>query len=163
MATIEKEKAIDVVRQMVADGQVSQEVAEKYFPELKESKDERIRQLLLRFVEYDMPDNYSDDFSKEDCLDWIEKHGDQPKEVTYTHEVETGNGNIKALVTEKVQLTKFKVGDWVVYECGEETATLQIARIVGKTYVFSDGTTLSVADEDTLRLWDITKDAQKGE
>ncbi|MBO6254045.1 MAG: hypothetical protein J6O49_10395, partial [Bacteroidaceae bacterium] len=64
MATIKKEKALDVVRQMVADGQVSQEVAEKYFPELKESEDKRIRNLLIRFVKYDMPDNYSDDFSK---------------------------------------------------------------------------------------------------
>ena len=45
MATIEKEKALDVVRQMVADGQVSQEVAEKYFPELK-NEDERIRAFL---------------------------------------------------------------------------------------------------------------------
>lgn len=73
MATIKKEKALDVVRQMVADGQVSQEVAEKYFPELKESEDKRIRNLLIRFVKYDMPDNYSDDFSKEDCLAWLEK------------------------------------------------------------------------------------------
>ena len=39
--------AIGIVRQMIADGQVSQEVAEKYFPELKESDDERIRKELL--------------------------------------------------------------------------------------------------------------------
>ena len=45
--------------------------------------------------------------------DTLEKQGEQSKEVTYTHEVETGNGNIKALVTEKVQLPKFKVGDWI--------------------------------------------------
>ena len=106
---------------------------------------------------------WDDYFSFGDIVAWFEKQGGQPKEATYTHEVETGNGNIKSLVTEKVQLPKFKVGDWVVYECGEETATLQIARIVGKTYVFSDGTTLSVADEDTLRLWDINKDAKGGD
>ena len=76
MATIKKEKALDVVRQMVADGQVSQEVAEKYFPELKESEDKRIRNLLIRFVKYDMPDNYSDDFSKEGAW-WAYKEGMQ--------------------------------------------------------------------------------------
>ena len=44
--TIKKE-TLDVVRQMVADGQVSQEVAEKYFPELRESESERIRKGLI--------------------------------------------------------------------------------------------------------------------
>ena len=53
------------------------ECVESLFPELKESEEERIRQLLIRFVKYDMPDNYSDDFSKEDCLDWLEKQGEQ--------------------------------------------------------------------------------------
>lgn len=43
----EKAKAIDVVKQMVADGQVSQDVAEKYFPELAESEDEKIRKEIL--------------------------------------------------------------------------------------------------------------------
>ena len=42
-----------------------------------------------------------------------EKQSEELKEVTCTHEVETGNGNIKALVTEKVQIPKFKVGDWI--------------------------------------------------
>ena len=64
---------------------------------------------------------------------------------------------------EKPVEPKFKVGDWVVYECGEETATLQIIRIDGETYVFSDNSTLGVVDEDALRLWDITKDAKEGE
>ena len=57
---------------------------------------------------------------------------------------------------------KFHEGDWVVYECGEETATLQITRIVEGTYEFSDDSTLNVADEDTLRLWNIS-DAKDGD
>ena len=36
-----KQDAVEVVKQMIADGQISQEVAEKYFPELAESEDER--------------------------------------------------------------------------------------------------------------------------
>lgn len=44
-------KAIDVVKQMVADGQISQDVAEKYFPELKESEDEAHIDSLLKRLE----------------------------------------------------------------------------------------------------------------
>ena len=35
-------------------------------------------------------------------------------EAAYTSEVETGDGGIKALVTKKVVMPKFKIGDWVV-------------------------------------------------
>ena len=56
---------------------------------------------------------------------------------------------------------KFKVGDWVVYECGEITQTLQIKEIIEKIYVFSDGSTLDV-DEDNLHLWTIN-DAKEGD
>jgi len=45
--TVGKREAIDVVKQMVADGQISQDVAEKYFPEIKESEDEKIRKTLI--------------------------------------------------------------------------------------------------------------------
>jgi len=68
----------------------------------------------------------------------------------------------KQKFAEKVE-PKFHEGEWVVYECGDETATLQITRIAGETYVFSDDSTLGVVDEDTLRLWDITKDAKDGD
>ena len=49
----------------------------RLFPGLRESESERIRQLLIRFVKYEMPNNYSDDFSKEDCLARFEKQGEQ--------------------------------------------------------------------------------------
>ena len=57
---------------------------------------------------------------------------------------------------------KFKVGDWVVYECGEDSATLQIKNIVYGTYEFTDDSTLNVVDEDSLRLWAI-QDAKDGD
>ena len=53
------------------------QIAEYICPELGESGDEEIRQLLVRFVTYDMGDNYSDDISKEECLAWLEKQGEQ--------------------------------------------------------------------------------------
>ena len=144
MATIEKEKSLDVVRQMVADGQVSQEVAEKYFPELKES--ERMVKFIkkqLFNIKKTITENYELDAKLTKAIDWLEKQvGQKP--------------------VDKAE-PKFHEGEWVVYECGEETATLQITRIVGETYVFSDDSTLGVVDEDTLRLWDITKDAKDGD
>ena len=100
MTTIEKEKALDVVRQMVADEQVSQEVAEKYFPELKESKeseDEKIKDCIgmcladadeQRFIDYDT--------NLKECLDWLENQGEQKP-------------------VDKVE-PKFHEGDWVIYK-----------------------------------------------
>lgn len=61
--------------------------------------------------------------------DELEKQGEQPKEATYTHEAETGNGNIKALVTEKVQLPMFKVK-----YAGSEYNVLTIKDIAGVTF-----------------------------
>ena len=46
-----------------------------------------------------------------------EKQGEQSKKVTYTHEVVTGNGNIKALVKEEIPADKvepkFHEGEWL--------------------------------------------------
>ena len=143
MATIEKEKALAVVRLMVADGQVSQEVAEKYFPELKESEGERMVKFIkkqLFNIKKTITENYELDAKLTKAIDWLEKQGQ-----TFTKK------------------PKFKVGDWVVYECGEDSATLQIKNIVYGTYEFTDDSTLNVVDEDTLRLWDITKDAKPGD
>ena len=67
----------ETIMQLLTDGVISNEVATKYFPDLKESMDERIRQFLIGFVRYYMMNNCSDNFSKEDCLAWLEKQGEQ--------------------------------------------------------------------------------------
>jgi len=203
MATIKKEKALDVVRQMVADGQVSQEVAEKYFTELKESEGERMVKFIkkqLFNIKKTITENYELDAKLTKAIDWVEKQGEQTipqaNERAWLYLVsdvltwKDGIGQYldeprvqelaKKLCSEYAQKLytplvlsnssntgkdepKFHEGEWVVYECGEETATLQIIGIVEETYEFSDDSTLSVADEDTLRLWDITKDAKSGD
>ena len=72
------------------------EILEKEFPELAESEDERIRQLLVRFVKYDMDDNYSDEFSKEQCIAYLEKQKEQkpveciPDSVKFDEGFKTG-------------------------------------------------------------------------
>ena len=52
----EKNKeALEIVRQMVSDGQVAQDVAEKYFPELIESENERMRKDIISFLNGSRP------------------------------------------------------------------------------------------------------------
>lgn len=76
-----KKETIDVIRQMVADGQISQEVAEKYFHGLKESEGERIRKEILDYIIngsescYDVQQYGKEKFEK--WIAWIEKQGEQ--------------------------------------------------------------------------------------
>ena len=43
-------EALDVVKRMVEDGCISQEVAEKYCPEIKKYKDEIVRNQILELI-----------------------------------------------------------------------------------------------------------------
>ena len=52
-------------------------------PSLADKASEKIRELLMRFVKYDMPENYSDDFSKEECLSWLEMQKREERESRY--------------------------------------------------------------------------------
>ena len=54
----------------------AQKAAEFIFPELKESKDERIRKVIYGWI-YTLPSQVFDNgFSKEEILAWLEKQGD---------------------------------------------------------------------------------------
>ena len=43
-------EALNIVKQMVEDGQISQEVAEKYCPEIKKYKDEIVKKQILELI-----------------------------------------------------------------------------------------------------------------
>lgn len=78
---METYNSIELTKQLVKDGKISQEIAETIFPELKESEDERIRKILI------------DAFTKKNCsqvdelvdcrltsgeiIEWLEKQGSQ--------------------------------------------------------------------------------------
>ena len=56
----------------------TKEDAEHYFPELKESDDERIRKHLIDCVTHTIPEASAfKDIKKEDILAWLEKQGEQ--------------------------------------------------------------------------------------
>jgi hypothetical protein len=83
-------EALDIVKRMVADGQVSQEVAEKYFPELKESEDEKIRKALIFHFQGDgYLCNKVGNIPNTDILAWLEKQGSEPN--WYHHKVDLPN------------------------------------------------------------------------
>jgi hypothetical protein len=72
--------ALNGVKKMIADGIVTQEAAEKYFPELKESEDERIKkELILFFTERakHTEDSTFNGLSSKEIIAWLEKQGEQ--------------------------------------------------------------------------------------
>lgn len=85
---------------------------------LKSSNDEDVSKLteyitkLAKSYELNLPNRGYDIYAfAKDILTWLEKQGNAPKEVTCTQELETGNGNIKALVTEKLDSTNMSTDD----------------------------------------------------
>ena len=75
--TTEKD-TIDVIKQMVADGQISQDVAEKYFPKLKESDDEKMLRVIREgFNILDKDDEWYSGVTNGQILAWLEKRGEQ--------------------------------------------------------------------------------------
>ena len=77
MEYIKNKEAIAIVKQMVVDGQISQDVAEKYFPELKESEDEKIRKRLIELVKQSSDLLYPP--NQKSMLAWLEKQGEKEK------------------------------------------------------------------------------------
>ena len=61
-------EALDLVRSMVANGHITQDIAEKYFPELKESEGERIRKEILDCAKAMKADKW---------IAWLEKQGEK--------------------------------------------------------------------------------------
>ena len=71
----EKNKeALAIVRQMIADGQIAEDVAEKYFPELRAREDEAIREVLIYHFE-GIPNLHG--IVRDKIIDWIKRHSEQ--------------------------------------------------------------------------------------
>ena len=72
-----KKETIELVKKMIEDGNLSQEIAEKYCPELKESEDERIRKEMIEIIKkegHDFPSSVIAEKSNS-WIAWLEKQG----------------------------------------------------------------------------------------
>ena len=72
---MEKE-TIELVKKMIEDGNLSQEIAEKYCPELKESEDKKIKEDLIQWIN-EFPDTIWRGHYKKNVIAWLEKQGEQ--------------------------------------------------------------------------------------
>jgi len=137
-------KAIDVVKQMVADGQISQDVAENYFPELKESEDERMWKLIKKYAHSNISDMVLDydHITREQLESWIEKQSKQN-------------------LTNKIK-PKFHEGEWVVNRFGD---AWHIDSFDSKNYQVSNGDKycyFPIKKQNEMHLWTI-QDAKDGD
>jgi len=122
------------------------EDAEHYFPELKESEDERIRKGLIKAVSGILKGNtlYGTDVTREEALAWLEKQGEQKS-------------------ADKVE-PKFHEGEWIIHQ-GTENIYQVIARIDNQYQLkYGDNYTVQkCTDVDRCaRLWTIA-DAKDGD
>ena len=79
---------LDIIKQMIADGVLKQNIAEEYFPELAESEDEMIRKECISIIkEYERICIKEGDACEVAplCIAWLEKQGEQnPANKEYT-------------------------------------------------------------------------------
>ena len=79
-------------------------------------------------------------------------------EATYTTEVETGDGGIKALVTGKVVMPKFKVGDFIV----NDYCMGKVIELTDDAYLLDTWQGIPFSCEHNAHLWTIA-DAKDGD
>ena len=152
------------------------QIAEYICPELGES-DEKIRQLLVRFVTLHMGDNYSNNISKEECLAWLENQNSNLDNANneYWRGYREGKQEIIDKYAELEKQAeqnpmnknrhKFHEGDWIVFN-NHHDSIYQVEKIENYEYTlrhFLGGSIhLSFSHEDMIRTWTL-KDARDGD
>ncbi len=111
-------EALERVNRMVSDGHLFVETAEEYFPELKESEDEKIRKTIIENLKGNMYRTDADYELLNKQIAWLEKQGETLDRDKLTENLPVCEKE-EAIDEEKVDNVnkvepKFKVGDWVV-------------------------------------------------
>lgn len=128
---------------------------ENMFPALKENHEEKVKR-ILHSISSKMSFHLRDIFTEEEfqCFDawsdiWLEKQAEKDEQK----------------LVNNVEL-KFKVGDWVVFN-NKQQSIYQVDKIEDGYYILrhTHGGTFRVCilHDESLRLWDITKDAKDGD
>jgi len=171
------EKTLEAVKLMVEHGQISQETAERYFPELKEIKNERIRKAIHIYLDWlDGRKGYAPkgEYSIKDMIAWLEKQ-DEQKSDSFCREhckgfQDTGkcfaDGDCKAKreaeSIDKVE-PKFRVGDWIIQE---NIGVYKVIEVCESWYEVVDNKdkhySIGFDKEYMCRLWTI-QDARDGD
>lgn len=127
--------------------------ADVVFPELKESEDERIRKDLITYIKSIKGNTFDLTMRSKDWLAWLEKQGEK-KPFDYE------NANIQPKDFAFIE-SKFKVGDWVVYE---NRVGLIIRMLKGHYIISFDGVEeqVSFTFNDRITKWTI-QDAKDGD
>lgn len=86
----------------------TQEILQNHLNSMTNKDDERLRKTTISFLKEFADKGYE---NAVECIDWLEMQSNTSKEVTCTQEVEVGNGNIKSLVTEKLNSTNTSTED----------------------------------------------------
>ena len=160
----------ETIKQLLADGVISNEVAEKYCPELAESEDEMIRKALIEAFSRPPGHNCVNVFNgipHHKIVAWLEKQGEQKTIDNLTPQEAMDIAVAKCFEqdeqkpADKVE-PKFKVGDWIVFN----GLTLLINEVVQGYYrTISRGGITNSYDWDidnVARLWTI-QDAKSGD
>lgn len=102
----------DIIKQMIANGDITQDVAEKYFPELKESEGERTRKNIIKAFKI-FEDKQAwvghclDDIDWDACIAWVEKQGE--KKPT---DLRTWKYIVDAVLTEREGIGQYLDSPW---------------------------------------------------
>lgn len=153
----EKKHKEEVARatQLWECGDITRENLEYIFPELVESKDERIRKALIRYHQSTIN---IDGIKGEEILAWLEKQYKKPQ----------GKSALEAVNEEKVDNQnyvkpadnvepRFKVGHWIIFN-EHHNSVYQVEKIQGLQYYLRhyNGGSMSVRiDSPLIRQWTI--------
>ena len=157
-------------------------IVETIFPDLKESKDNRIRKALInQFNDYKRRgENHGFGYSNDEILDYLKRQGEQKPVISddalregITHfgitQYQIDNWLKKYINVEKqgehesedkVE-PKFKVGDWIIGRTTDNEPR-QIAEITEEGYKTTYGGWIGFSFEEDTRLWTI-QDAKDGD
>lgn len=137
------DEAIERVKKLYSNG-----IAEEIFPELKESKDKKIREAILNGLIdcRDAPDLGWSNFGGiniDDCISWLENQGKK-----YTDKIEP----------------RFKVGDWVIFITSKNVYQVEKKENYEYTlrHIFGGSLCLPFSSEELIREWTI-QDAKDGD
>ena len=150
------DEALERARKLYNSEETSADVeiaCETIFPELAESENERIRQAIIEFFEFQDDNTTYSLVSKKDILAWLEKQGEQKLIV---------DGIPKATNYDKMfqnyKIHKFNVGDFIA----NDYCFGKVIEITNDAYLLDTGQGIPFSCEHNAHLWTI-EDAKDGD